>query len=242
MSRALSLPHEHGGYLTIAGAAAAGVALAHARGPALAVGAITAAAFFAHAPVEQLARGRGARWDGAAVAALAAVVGGGALALDGAWAAVALAIAGAIVAGSALARRARVQRSPWFETFAMAALGACAGLIAVAGGAQARLAVGLAIVIGTHAGVAVPLVRAEVRPRERDRARVAAHVALAAVGVAASLLLLLGVGRLAVALLPRGLHALTRAMVPPQPARPSIVGMGETARLACVVLALVLMA
>ena len=36
MSRALSLPHEHGGYLTIAGAAACGVALAHARAPALA--------------------------------------------------------------------------------------------------------------------------------------------------------------------------------------------------------------
>ncbi|MGZ3405969.1 MAG: YwiC-like family protein, partial [Polyangia bacterium] len=203
MSRALSLPHEHGGYLTIVGAAAAGVTLAHARGPALAVGAVVAAAFFARAPVEQLWRGRGARLDGAAVTALIAVVLGGALALGGAWAAIALAIATAILSASALARRTRWQRSAWFETIGMAALGASAGLVAMAGGAGVELGATLAIVVGTHTGLAVPLVRSELRPRERAQARGAGWIALGVLATAALALTLLGSGRFTIALLPR---------------------------------------
>lgn len=244
MKRALSLPHEHGGYLTIAGAAACGVALAQARGPALAVAAVTAAAFFARAPVEQLVRGKRARLDAAAVAALGVVVVVGALALGGAWAAIAGAVAAAIVAGSLAARRERVQRAAWFETLGMAALGASAGLIAIAGGLDVRDGAALAVVVGAHTGLAVPLVRAEVRPRERALSRRAGAVALAVVTAAALALAVAGLGRFALALSPRGLHALYRIVRPTSPSapsRPNLVGVRETAMLAAVV-ALVLVA
>ena len=239
MSRALSLPHEHGGYLTIAGAAACGVALAPARLPALALAAVTAAAFFARAPVEQLARGRGARLDGAFAALIAAVVVAGALALGGAWVAVALGLAVAIVCGSLWARRGRWQRSAWFETLGMAALGASAGLIAVGGGVAIGRAAAVALVLGAHTGLAVPLVRAELRPRERALGRRAAVFALAVLAAAALALALAGAGRFAVALAPRALHALSRAAVAATPARPTVVGLRETAMLAAVVVLVV---
>ncbi|HEX9104144.1 MAG TPA: YwiC-like family protein [Polyangia bacterium] len=242
MSRALSLPHEHGGYLTIAGAAASGVALAHARGPALAVAAVTAAAFFARAPVEQLARNKGARLDGALVVALGAVVFGGALALGSGWAALALVVAAAIVCGSLVARRGRWQRAAWFETLGMAALGGSAGLIAVAGGADLGTGAALAIVVGVHTGLAVPLVRAEVRPRERGLARRAGGIALAVVAAAATVLALAGLGRFALALAPRALHALSRATWPASPSRPTVVGLRESAMLAAVVSLVILAA
>jgi hypothetical protein len=238
VSRALSLPHEHGGYLTIAGAAFAGVALAHARAPALAVSAVVTAAFFARAPVEQLVRRRGAPLDGAAVVVLTGIVLASALALADAWASITLAVAAAIVAGSALARRARSHRATWFEALGMAALGASGGLAARAGGADLRVAFVLALVVGVHTCLAVPLVRSEVRPRERMRARGASIVALGLVVAAALLLVLVGSGRCSIALLPRALHAATRSLLPPAKARPNVVGVRESIMLAVVVLAL----
>ena len=232
MSRALSLPHEHGGYLTIAGAATIGIALAPARGPALAVGAAVAAAFFARAPVEQMARGHGARLDGVAVATLAAVVLGAALALGGAWAAVALAVTSMIVCGSAFARNERWHRATWFETLGMAALGASAGLVALAGGVELRHAVALALVVAVHTALAVPLVRSEVRPRERAHLHQAAWTALAALTLCAIVLALVGSGRLVLALAPRTLHALVRTRSSASPSHPNVVGVRESAMLA----------
>ena len=235
MSRALSLPHEHGGYLTIAGATAAGVGLAHARAPALAIGVVIASAFFARAPVEELVRGRGARFDGIAVAALAAVVLAASLVLGGIWAAVSLAIASAIVSGSAFARQGRWHRATWFETLGMAALGASAGLVAFAGGVELRFAVAIGIVIAAHTGLAVPLVRAEVRPRERARARHAAGLALGVLALSAIALGLVGAGRFTLALAPRTLHALTRTRSSPSPCHPNVVGIRESVMLTIVI-------
>jgi hypothetical protein len=239
VSRALSLPHEHGGYLTIAGAAAAGVALAPARGAALAVGGVVAAAFFARAPLEQLARGRGARLDRGALALLSTIALAGALALGGGWAAIALAVAGAIVTASLVARDARWQRTSWFETLGMAALGASAGLAALAGGCAPGVAVALAIVVAAHTGLAVPLVRAEVRPRERAGARRAGAVALVVLAVAAGTLAVAGLGGASLALAPRALHALARVVRSPQKMSPNLVGVRESVMLALVVALLV---
>jgi hypothetical protein len=137
-----------------------------------------------------------------------------------------------------VARRARAHRDLWFEALGMTMLGASAGLVALAGGAEVRVAAALAIAIGVHSGTAVPLVRAEVRPRERSRARTAALVSLAVLAVAASLLVLAGASRFALALAPRTLHALVRALRPPAPMRPSRVGLRETAMLALTLLLL----
>ena len=236
MSRALSLPHEHGGYLTIAGATAAGVCLAHARAPALAIGVAIAAAFFARAPVEELARGRRARFDGIAVAALTAIVLAASLALGGIWAAVSLVVASAIVSGSAFARQGRWHRATWFETLGMAALGASAGLVAFAGGVELHVAIAIGIVMAAHTGLAVPLVRAEVRPRERERARHAARLALGVLALSAIAIALVGAGRFAVALAPRALHALTRTTSSPSPSHPNVVGIRESVMLTIVIL------
>jgi hypothetical protein len=148
----------------------------------------------------------------------------------------ALVIAAAIVSGSALARGARWQRTTWFETIGMTALGASAGLAALAGGAELRVAAALALVIGAHTGLAVPLVRSEVRPREREHARATARLALGALATVALVLALIGAGRLAIALLPRALHALSRSTASPSPWPPNVVGIRETAMLALVVI------
>lgn len=249
MSRAISLPHEHGGYLTLLGATLAGTGLAEARGPALAVGVATLVAFFVRAPIEQLARCRGARRDGLllvgllALFALAVLLGGRLFALLPAV---------AVVAASGLARWARVGRKSWFEAAGMATLGASAGLMAVAGGAPVLTGVGLALVLGAHAGVAVPLVRAEVRPRERPRARRLGALCLLPLGLVAAALAGLGLPLWGLALLPRALHAAARARALPAVAshggqggglRPTTrVGLRETALLGVVVLSVVLLA
>jgi hypothetical protein len=239
VSRAFSLPHEHGGYLTLAGATIAGVAVAGAHAAALAVGVVAAAAFFARAPLEQLSRGRAARWDVAALAALAAVALVAAAGAGGWRAGAALGLASLIVIASVSARHVRAQRSLWFETAGMAALGASAGLVAVTGGASPRTGALLAIVLAAHAGVAVPLVRAELRPRERARATTMAWTSLAALAVAGGALVALDGAAATFALLPRTLHAATRLMTPAAPTRPSRVGWRETALLALVVAILV---
>jgi len=236
VSRALSLPHEHGGYLTIAGAATAGVVIAQARGPAVAVGAVVAAAFFARAPVEELVRGRAARFDRVGLAILAAIIAAGAAVLAGPWRAVALIFAAAIVSGSALVRRARRQRATWFETCGMVVLGASAGLVARAGGAELHASTAIAIVFATHCGLAVPLVRSEVRPRERAHARPTAAVVLVGLSFAAIAIDLVGGSQFLLALLPRTLHALVRAALPSARTRPNVVGVRETAMLAVVIL------
>ncbi|MCE9579861.1 MAG: hypothetical protein K8W52_42480, partial [Deltaproteobacteria bacterium] len=112
MAAPISLPHEHGAYLTLAGAIGAALVVAPDRLAAVGVGAIAAAGFFAKAVVERGAVGAARRrWDGAWAAVLVAIaMGGERLAARGGEApafAIALAIAPALV-GAALLRRARL--------------------------------------------------------------------------------------------------------------------------------------
>src|SRR5262249_6616400 len=150
------------------------VALAEARVAAAAMGVAVVGAFFARGPVEQLGRARPARYDRAALLALAIVIAVASL-VAGQWRiAVAPAVAVMIIGASLVSRQRRVQRTVWFEAVGMAALGAVGALIALAGGAPSRTALCAALILAVHAGTAVPLVRAEARPRERPRARAAA--------------------------------------------------------------------
>ena len=112
----------------------------------------------------------------------------------------------------------------------MAALGASAGLVAFAGGVDLRVATAIAIVIAMHTGLAVPLVRSEVRPRERAHRRPAAWMALATLALSAIAIGLIGGGRFTLALLPRALHALARTTSSPSPSHPNVVGIRESRR------------
>src|SRR4051794_16475235 len=118
----LSLPNEHGAWLTLAGATVAGIALASDRWTAGGFALALAAAFFARAPLE---RARPAAWDGAArivygVALVAgALVAGRSQQWLGAGAAL---LAGGLLAVSWWARRTGSQRTPSFEAISMAAL------------------------------------------------------------------------------------------------------------------------
>jgi hypothetical protein len=237
--RAVSLPHEHGAYLTLAGATIAGVSVAAARGPALAVGLSMTAAFFARAPLEQLWRGRPARNDQAALAALGGLVVVASVMAGGWQAAVAVAMAVAMLVLSVWSRQGRVQRTTWFEAIGMASLAGAAGVIALAGSASPQLALAAAVVLAAHAGTSVPMVRAEARPRERARARVNAIVTLGVLALAVVALAGIGEAVMARALLPRAVHAVWWVAWPPARFRPAASGVRETAALVLVVLLLV---
>lgn len=237
MKRArVTLPHEHGGYLTVLGAILVALPLSPAPLPALVAALCIVAAFFARCPLEKLALGGApASWDRAWLTALVALMLAGAT-----WAALArglrallaLMLGAGILAASYAARRQRGHRAYAFELLGMAALGAGAGAIMLAGGSALRSATLAAVVLGAHAAVAVPLVRSELRPAERARRKRADGVALATLGAAAGVTLWLGAPLLLLALAPRAIHLALRQRRPPTTMRPAWVGLRETASLA----------
>lgn len=239
--KALSLPHEHGGYLTLAASVVAGVLAAPRHLPGLAVGLALAAAFFARGPLERDAERR-ARFDGALLGALAVVVTLGAWIASWTSATAALLAAGLplmVVASSLYARRRRLHRHPLFELGGMGFLGGCAGLLALVGGAPPAIAATVAVVCGVNAVVAVPLVRTELRRNERAASGRAEIVAVAALLVGALAVVALGVGGAALAFAPR-LVTLAQRRLAPIALRPSQVGLRETATLAAAVALLLL--
>jgi hypothetical protein len=239
----LSLPHEHGGYLVLVGGAIAAIAIS----PRPLVAGVSAlaimASFFARAPLEKRALKRhSAAWDRIALFGFSIVIlSSGSLALfeNGARAIPALAVVPAIIGGSYVVRSRRGHRSQSFELIGMAALGASAGPMMLAGGTSLGVAAACGVVLGVHAAVAVPLVRSELRPAERGRAGAAERSALWMIGGGAALLLVLGVSRAAVALAPRLIQRFARPFGSRKPLRPAWVGLRETVVLAVAVALLV---
>ena len=227
----LSLPREHGAYLTLAGGIAGGVLLAPAWLPAAATGVMLAASFLARGPLER--RAAGLRWrvgDAPLLlgCALAAGAGVHVAARGRLWLELALlALALVMPLGGWLVRRMGQLRAERFEVVGMAALGGAAGLVAFTGGAGSTLALTVALLLAVHAAASVPLVRALLRPRERAQGRreimltglvvvaVATAVALGA-GSGAGMAGVAPVSRgLALALLPRGLDVVLQLLVQP---------------------------
>jgi hypothetical protein len=245
----LSLPREHGAYLTLVGAIACGAWVAPSIVPALGMGLALAASFCARGPADRLAARLELRaWDGAALAGLAgpAALGVGLAASSAggvAW--LVLAVVPLVTpAASFIARRRRAQRDLGVELAAMGWLGACAGLIAVAGGASPARAAALSVALGAHAGLAVPLLRVELRPAWAGARRGVAGAVAAALVVVAAALVALGAPLLVVALAPRALHA-ARLLAPGpreelRPRRAMAIGLHETGVLALVVAAIFL--
>jgi hypothetical protein len=244
VKRALvSLPHEHGGYLTLAGGAIAAVAMSPRPLIALLAALAIAAAFFARAPLEKVTLGGcPAAFDRLALIGLSAlVISSSAFAAfeSRANAVPALIAAPALVVTSSVVRRRRSHRSAAFELVGMAALGASAGLMRRAGGASLRVAAASAVVLAVHAAVAVPLVRSELRPQERGNAATAERQALLMIAAGVALLVALHAPRAAIALAPRLALLLIRAIGSRKPLRPMLVGLRETATLAFAVALLI---
>jgi hypothetical protein len=228
--RRLSLPAEHGGYITVAAATLGAALVAPAVLPAAGAGLAIAGGFLARGPVERLGGPHGLRaWDPPALVIMAAFVAGGAL-IAGSW--IAAAVALAVPLGSYVARRLRAHRASSFELAGMAALGGTAAVSAWSGAAPVDAALVLGVVIGAHSAAAVPLVRTELRPRERAGAVGGALRALAVVTAGALLVVLLGHPAAALALAPRASHALVRLGRGVHPAPASVVGIRETVLLA----------
>jgi hypothetical protein len=229
MSRAISLPHEHGAYLTLAGATIAGASIAHAHVDAAVFAVVLVAVFFARGSIEALAVGRPRPWDGLAVlvfATVAAAALGFLSRLDALAAALAAVFAAGIVGFSLIARIVRRHRTHLFEIAGMATMAASSGAVARVGGASLRDSLLLAIVLAAHATVAVPLVRAELRRRERVHAPEArAGAAIVLVG-AATTLWWVGAPYLTLALIPRATLITVGTYL--QPRRPAAVGIHET--------------
>ncbi len=245
MSTRLSLPHEHGGILTAAGATLVAAGLGTAPAVGFAVGLAVVATFLARGPIDRLSARLPLRvWDRPALLLLGLVALAG-IAAAGAtrgapWAAATGLSCAAMLVASALARRARAHRATLFEVLGMAGLGASAGLGALVAGAPLGLAAAAAIVVAAHASVAVPLVRTELRRRERVLERRALVVATVALAGAAALVVLVGQPAATLALVPRALHLGARAIFRPAPARPAVVGWRETLLLALCVSLLVI--
>jgi hypothetical protein len=211
----LSLPREHGGSLTVAAAAIVAAALAPAPAAAIGVALAVAAAFFARGPIDRAAARVALReWDVPWLALLGVFLAAGMVlsAVRSAWlAAATLALCAVMVVGSALARTARLQRSILLEVLGMSALGGSAGLALVAAGASPSLSATAAIVLAVHAGISVPLVRSELRRRERAAGRRSVGIAALAVLGGAALVVALGHPFGALALGPRAAHLAVRA-------------------------------
>ena len=236
----ISLPREHGGYVTLAGVSI--VAAVAAQDALAAAGAVVVlgAAFFARAQVERRAAGLPLRsGDPAALAALTVLAGAGAW-LAGRmvpwFALAAVGTAGAILAGALWARRHRLHRSAAFELLGMTGLGASSALAALAGGAPARTAAVVGLVLGVHAGLSVPLVRGALRRGKRP-ARARGPILLAVLAATVAALILLGSAPAALALTPRVVQV---ARLPEGPVTAGQAAVMETAALAVVVLVLVI--
>ncbi len=237
----VALPKEHGGYLTLVGAAVAGVLLSPSPLAAVGVALALTAAFFSRGPLEKRARSTTADVVLLATCVLALIAGTSltARASHGAAAAVFI-TAGFLVGVSSLARRARAQRSAGFELLAMGLLGGAAGRIAFIGGASLSVALPLAIMLSVHAGSSVLLVRTELRPQERARAARVDQILAAVLIVTAVVMISLGTPKVALALSPRVTHIVARRLALRMPLRPVWVGLRETLALTIAVLIAVL--
>lgn len=240
----VSLPHEHGGYLTVGGGAIVALALApDTRAPIFAAATLLAS-FFARGPLEAFAvRGKGAAWDHLALALLLGVAALATIAaawLAGVRAAPAILLAVATLVGSVLARWQRDHRSAWFEATGMGALGAGAGALLWAGGSTLRTALAVAIALGANAAIAVPLVRSELRRRERAQRDTADLYAASLLAVACLLLVAARAPLAMIALFPRTLQLVARRLSASRsPARAAAIGLRETGILLVAALALI---
>lgn len=244
MSGKVTLPREHGGYLTAVGAGMAGALVGPAFLPALGTGVALTAAFLARGPADRLGlRMPLGRWDPWLLALLGSIIISGAVSValtNGPVAGlVTTAAALGVIAASISARRARSHRAMTFELGGMACLGGSAGLGAWASGASSTTAATLAVVLGTHAALSVPLVRTELRRRERSRSLGADLATLVSLAVAAGIALTLGHPEGAAGLLPRTLQVVLRRLGWMPAAGPTWVGLRETALLALAITALV---
>lgn len=197
----ISLPREHGGYLALLAAAVSGIAIAPRPWAALGVGLVVTSAFLLRGPVERASHAPLRAWD-APMSGLLVGVGFGGVWLAGPdWPAPMLLLALGLPACTAWARRHRLGRHPGFELLSMAGLGVAGGAVAWFGGASAPTAAALALVLGLHAGLSVPLVRHRVRKQSSSRSWLfPAAAALLAVALA---VVVLGEPYLVLALVPR---------------------------------------
>jgi hypothetical protein len=238
VSKPLSLPVEHGGYLTAAAAGVAAALVAPAPAAALAVGVAVLAAFLARGVTDRVLLGKSpASWDWPWLALLILVGAATTATLSLRAATVTAAACVGLVLASVLARRARRHRTAIVEAAGMGLLGASAGWAAHVAGASLRDAACVAVVLATHAALSVPLVRTQLRRRERHDARRAAWLAGAGIALAVAAAFLLGRPLVALALAPRALHALLHSFVGARSPPPSAaaVGVRETVALALAV-------
>lgn len=225
--RGLSLPHEHGGLLTLLGGTTAAALLAPQPLTAVGIGAIFAAGFCARDPIVKQAA-----WDDAALIVLL-LLGGIGAAFAPAPFAIGAALASAGMVGAYLTARAcRRHRDPAFEAVGMAALGAGAAVAALAGGVPLAPALLLGFVLAVHAMVAVPLVRSELRTRGRAGATRANRLAAVVLAVGALAVTVAGQPLVALAFLPRAAHVAVRYVRGSRRRLPSAVGARETVLLA----------
>jgi hypothetical protein len=228
----ISLPREHGAYLTLGGALVAALVIAPDRLPAIGAGVIAAAGFFGRALVERGAVGAPRRrLDAGWAAALVVLALGGAglvARVDARIAALAIGAVAAALAGAALIRKARLQRAVVVEQVGLGALGAVAGIAAWIGLAEPGAALGLGAVLAAHAAASVPIVRAAVRGQHPPPGLVIAIAAIAGGGAIA----VIARPWAALALAPRVGQLLWLVRSPDGKTSPRTIGLRETALLA----------
>ena len=241
-SRWFSLPAEHGAYLTLLGAATLGILAAPERTPASGAALALAAAFVGRGPVDALwTRHRAARMDvPLLIASAILVLLGTALTAGTAPLAAAVVLASALVlmTGTLVVSRLGGRRAESFIAIGMAAMAGAVGLVAWAGGAPPRQVGLLAGILSTHSLASVWIVRSLVLPRERPLLGARIVSTLAALGLSAVVLVLVGASGGAAALAPRVALVLAAPLLPGR--APWVIGLSETVALALCVAALAL--
>jgi hypothetical protein len=233
----VSFPHEHGaGLLLIMGVAGAAV-VAPRPLAVVGTGLTLAAGFVARDPLIKRAPG-----DPLLIATAALAFAIGVWLMPSPWNLILGASTAAVVLAHGLAVRWRRQRTAAFELLGMTGLGLAAGASAVAGGASPTSAMIYGAILAVHAAVTVPLVRTQIRPRERARAHAAEAAAAAVLGLAAGGFALAGIASAGLGLLPRAVHVAWRASKGVRPLRPALVGALESVLLAAAVVIAVVVA